>query len=202
MSKIGILGGSFNPIHNGHIYIAREVKKRLLLDKIIFIPTGYAPHKDNSDFAPKPDRFNMVKLSVGNEFEVSDIEIKKDGPCYAVDTMKELKNLYRDDVLYYIIGADSLRDFMKWREPLRLFSMLNIVVVDREDTDIDNIAGEYREKYGANIFVCHIKPVDISSTEIRRKCRECEKLSEYVPNIVEEYIKKHKLYTEEKQQWI
>lgn len=198
MSKIGIFGGSFNPIHNGHIYIAREVKKKFLLDKIVFIPTGYAPHKDNSDFAPKNDRFNMVKISVGDEFEVSDIEIKKSGPCYAVDTMSELKKTYCDDDLYYIIGADSLRDFMTWREPLKLFSMLNIIVVNREKTDIERIAEEYREKYNAKIYVCHINPVDISSTEIRKRCKLNKNLSEYVPYTVEEYIKKHKLYTEEK----
>lgn len=198
MSKIGIFGGSFNPIHNGHIYIAREVKKKLSLDRIIFVPTGFAPHKDNSDFAPKTDRFNMVKLSIGDEFEISDIEIKKAVPCYAVDTMSELKNVYCDDDLYYIIGADSLRDFLTWKDPEKLFSMLNIVVVDRENTDIDKIAREYRESYGAEIFVCHIKPVDISSTQIRKELRENKNVGEYIPRIVWEYIKKHKLYTEER----
>ena len=97
MSKIGIFGGSFNPIHNGHIYVAEKVKEMLGLDKIIFIPTGIAPHKDNSDFASKEHRFNMVKLAVEGKFDISDIEVKTDMVCYTVDTMSEIKKIYADN---------------------------------------------------------------------------------------------------------
>ena len=159
MSKIGIFGGSFNPIHNGHIYIAEEIKEILGLDKIIFIPTGVAPHKDNSCFALKEHRYNMVKLAVENKFEISDIEIKSNKVCYAVDTMAKIKKLYSNDDLFYIIGADSLKSIMKWREPLKLFQMLHFAVVDRDNTDIDSIAEEYRNKYNAKITVCHIKKI-------------------------------------------
>ena len=156
MSKIGVFGGSFNPIHNGHIYIVGKVKDMLGLDDIIFIPTGIAPHKDNSDFASKEHRYNMVKLAVGGEFQVSDIEVKTDKVCYAIDTMSEINKIYKDDELYYIIGADSLVSFMKWKEPLKLFEMLHIVVVDRDGTDIDKVAEQYRIDYGAKITICHI----------------------------------------------
>ena len=97
MSKIGIFGGSFNPIHNGHIYIVNKVKSMLGLDDIIFIPTGIAPHKDNCDFASKEHRFNMVKLAVDDKFQISDIEIKSDKVCYAVDTMSEINKIYKND---------------------------------------------------------------------------------------------------------
>lgn len=197
MSKIGIFGGSFNPIHNGHIYVAEKVKEMLELDNVIFIPTGIAPHKDNSDFASKEHRYNMVKLAVEDKFQVSDIEVKTDKVCYAVDTMTEIKKMYVNDDLYYIIGADSLVTFMQWREPLRLFEMLHIVVVDREGADIDKVADEYRQKYGAEITICHIEEYNVSSTEIRNQIKQTGRCNGLVPEKTEEYIIKHKLYTED-----
>lgn len=197
MSKIGIFGGSFNPIHNGHIYIADKVKEMLELDDIIFVPTGIAPHKDNSDFAPKEHRYNMVKLAVEGKFSVSDIETKTDKVCYAVDTMSEIKRLYSKDSLYYIIGADSLVTFMQWKEPLKLFEMLHLVVVDRDGADVESVAKEYCEKYNATITICHIGEYDISSTEIRNSISSMGRCKNMVPEKVEDYIIKHRLYTEE-----
>lgn len=197
MSRIGILGGSFNPIHNGHIYLAQKVKDKLCLDNVIFIPTCIAPHKDNGDFAHKNHRYNMVKIAVEGIFDISDIEVKTDKVSYAVDTMAEIKNIYKNDEIFYIIGADSLVAFMEWRDPLKLFEMLRIVVVDRAGTDIDKVADEYRVKYGANIIVCHIDEYDVSSTDIRNAIKNKRDISNLVPQKVVEYIFKHKLYTEE-----
>lgn len=197
MSKIGIFGGSFNPIHNGHIYVAEKVKESLGLDTIIFIPTGIAPHKDNSNFASEEHRFNMVKLAVSDNFDVSDIEVKRDKVCYAVDTMSELKSMYIGDELFYIIGADSLVTFMQWKEPLKLFEMLHLVVVNRDGADIDKVAECYREKYNAKITICHIDEFNVSSTEIRSMLRNNEECNGLIPDNVKEYIKKHKLYTED-----
>lgn len=197
MSKIGILGGSFNPIHNGHIKIAEEVKKQLRLDDVLFIPTGSAPHKDNREFVSMEHRYNMVKIAVEGKFSVSDIEIKTDRVCYTVNTMSVVKDLYPDDELHYIIGADSLVNFMKWREPLKLFEMLRIVVVDRDGTDIDTVAEEYRQNYGAKITVCHMDRIDVSATQIRENLKKYNKTCGLVPQVVEEYIIKHRLYVEE-----
>ena len=197
MSKIGIFGGSFNPIHNGHLYVAEKVKEKLNLEKVIFIPTGIAPHKDNNNFASKKHRYNMVKLAVEGLFEVSDYEVKTDKVSYAIDTMTEFKTIYFDDDLYYIIGADSLVSFLQWRESLKLFEMLHLVVVDREGTEIDKIAEEYRLKYDARITVCHVREYNVSSTEIRNRVRKTGRCANMVPEKVEEYIIKHKLYTED-----
>lgn len=197
MSKIGIFGGSFNPIHNGHIYIADKVKEMLELDDVIFIPTGIAPHKDNSNFASKEHRYNMVKIAVEGKFTLSDIEVRTDKVCYAVNTMAEIKRLYSNDSLYYIIGADSLVTFMKWREPLKLFKMLHLVVVDRDGADVEAVAEEYRKKYNAMITICHIDEYDISSTEIRNSIKSTGNCANMVPEKVEDYIIKHRLYTEE-----
>lgn len=197
MSRIGIFGGSFNPIHNGHIYLADKVKEQLCLERIIFIPTGIAPHKNYSSFADKHHRYNMVKLAVENIFEVSDIEVKSDKICYAVDTMTEIKETYKNEEIFYIIGADSLVAFMEWKEPLKLFEMLQIVVVDREGTDIDKVADEYRDKYNANIIICHMDEYNVSSTDIRNAVKQKKDISKLVPEKVSEYIIKHKLYTED-----
>ncbi len=197
MSRIGIFGGSFNPIHNGHIYIAEKVKEKLFLDSIIFIPTGVAPHKDNCDFADKYHRYNMVKIAVDGKFDISDIEIKTDKICYTVDTMAKVKEIYKNDEIFYIIGADSLKNFMKWKEPLKLFEMLNIVVVDREGVDIDKIADEYREQYDAKINVCHLTEYNISSTDVRNAIKSKNDFNELLPQKVREYIIDNKLYTED-----
>lgn len=197
MSKLGVFGGSFNPIHNGHIYIVNKVKDMLGLDDIIFIPTGIAPHKDNRDFAAKEHRFNMVKLAIDGKFQISDIEIKTDKVCYAVDTMSEINKIYKDDELYYIIGADSLVSFMQWKEPLKLFKMLHIVVVNRDGTDIDKVAEQYRKDYGAKITICHIDEYNVSSTEIREMIRNEGTCNGLVPEKTEKYIIENKLYTED-----
>ena len=196
MSKIGIFGGSFNPIHNGHIYVADQVQKALCLDKIIFIPTGTTPHKDNSTLASNEHRYNMVRLAVGERFEVSNMEVTSSRVCYTVDTMSELMMKYPNDELYYIIGADSLVDFMCWKEPLKLFKMLHLVVVDRDDADIDAVAKEYISRYGAKITICHATPFDASSSEIRKLYAKDGTSCGLVPEAVEQYIIEHRLYTE------
>lgn len=198
MSRIGIYGGSFNPIHKGHLYVAETLKKMLSLDRVIFVPTGIAPHKDNGLMVSKFHRYQMVCLATEGRFEVSDIEIVTDSVCYASDTVLKFKQLYRGDDLFYIIGADSLADFMTWHEPLKLFKTVHLAVADRDDTDTERIAEEYRLKYGAQITVCHIKTFDASSTDIRRFYANDGNSHGLVPEMVEQYIIKNGLYTEGK----
>jgi len=109
--KIGILGGTFNPIHIGHLILAEEAREKLGLDRIIFVPTYLPPHKDNNDIAAATHRYKMIKLVIKtNRFlAVSDIEIKRDGRSYTIDTIKEFKKLYGNDELYFIIGSDLLK---------------------------------------------------------------------------------------------
>jgi len=196
MSKIGIYGGTFNPIHNGHISVAIQVKEKLGLDKIVFVPTGIAPHKDNGEFVSKTHRYNMTALAIDGLFDISDVEVKTDRVCYAIDTIKVLQNIYKNDKLYYIIGADSLLSFTKWKNPIELFNILHIVAVDRDNKDIETKADEYRELYGADITICHIEPIDISSTIIRHNIKFNKSISDLVPKKVEDYIKQNNLYAE------
>lgn len=199
MSKIGILGGSFNPIHNGHLYIARQALERCGLDQILFVPTGRAPHKDNRNFVSKQHRYEMTRLAIAGEprFAVSDIEIQTEGVCYTVHTMAALQKQYPESTLYYIIGADSLFSILTWHRPEQLLKTLKLIVVDRDGQDIDARAGQYRRQYGADITVCHIPPVDISATEIRRAYARGRTSGGAVPAAVEQYIIKHHLFTGE-----
>ena len=142
-------------------------------------------------------KYNISVCKINNEVQVSDIEVKSDNVCYAVDTMTEINKIYKNDELYYIIGADSLVTFMQWKEPLRLFEMLHIVVVDRDGADIDNVAEQYCKEYGAKITICHIEEFNVSSTEIRNQIKHIGRCSGLIPEKVEEYIIKHKLYTED-----
>jgi len=186
--KIGILGGTFNPIHIGHLILAEEARERLSLEKIIFVPSYLPPHKDNSDIAPAEDRLAMVKLAIsGNrDFSVSDLEIKRDGRSYTIDTLKEFKTMYPKDDLYFIIGSDLLRYLDEWKDLNEIIKMVKFIVATRPDYPL--------EKIPSHISTIPIRAVDISGFEIRRAIREGRSFRYLVPEAVFDYINKHSLY--------
>jgi nicotinate-nucleotide adenylyltransferase len=186
--KIGILGGTFNPIHLGHLILAQEVMEKLNLEKIIFVPAYLPPHKDNSDIAPALDRFKMVKLAIkGNKrFSVSDIEIKRKGRSYTIDTVKEFKKLYPNDELYFIIGSDLLNYLDSWKDLDEILKLINFVVATRP--------GYPLEKIPAHIFRIDIRAIDISGFEIRQAIKNKKSFRYLVPEPVYRYINKRGLY--------
>jgi len=186
--KIGILGGTFNPIHLGHLILAQEVMEKLNLEKIIFVPAYLLPHKDNSDIAPALDRFKMVKLAIkGNKrFSVSDIEIKRKGRSYTIDTVKEFKKLYPNDELYFIIGSDLLNYLDSWKDLDEILKLINFVVATRP--------GYPLEKIPAHIFRIDIRAIDISGFEIRQAIKNKKSFRYLVPESVYRYINKRGLY--------
>ncbi len=201
MSRLGILGGTFDPVHNGHMYMAKVSLEQLELDKIIFIPTGIVPHKDNDSITNRMHRYNMVCCAV-QEFEnykVSDMEIKRDRVCYTYETLTELKSINPNDELHFIIGADSMYYFDKWRKPEEILKLAAVTVIDRTTDSCHNI-NEYcrqlEKKYKGTIEVLSAHGPDISSTEIRRRVKNSESIDKLVPEPVKQYILKHKLYTE------
>jgi len=185
--KIGILGGTFNPIHIGHLILAEEAREKLILDKIIFVPTYLPPHKDNSDIAPANDRLAMVKLSIsGNRyFSISGLEIKRDGRSYTIDTIKEFKTIYPNDDLYFIIGSDLLKYLDEWKDLVEIIKMVKFIVATRP--------GYPLEKIPAYISTVAIRAVDISGFEIRRCVKENKSFRYLVPEPVYKYIIKNKL---------
>ena len=182
--KTGLFGGSFDPVHLGHLAAAKRAKEALFLDRVIFIPSGQSPHKTLS--ASPTDRFNMVSLATGGipGFFVSDFETKKKTKCYSYETVAEFKRLYPSDELYFIIGDDEYSSFFSWYRPYELLSMCRFAVLTRHGAKI-------KEPFTG----IKMPPVKISSTEIREKISRGEDVSALLPDAANDYIKTHKLYT-------
>jgi nicotinate-nucleotide adenylyltransferase len=186
--KIGILGGTFNPIHLGHLILAEEAMHKLNLDKIIFVPTYLPPHKDNSDIAPAKDRFKMVKLAIkdNRRFSVSDIEIKRKGKSYTIDTIKEFKKIYPQDELYFICGSDLLNYLDSWKDLDEVLKLINFIVATRPGYPLDKIP--------AHIQRIDIRAIDISGFAIRQAIKNKKPFRYLLPEAVYRYINKKGLY--------
>ena len=199
MQRLGIFGGTFNPPHKGHIYIAKEALKGAKLDKVIFMPCHIPPHKAVEGEISSKHRYEMTKLAIKNEakFEISDLEIKSSGPSYTAKTLEILKKQYPEAKLCFVLGGDSLRDLKKWYHPERIFALAEIVALKRggmEDKVFDESADEYRAKYGAEITVVDISPIDISSSKARTAILENGDLGDILDDDVLEYIRENDIY--------
>lgn len=186
--KVGIFGGTFNPVHIGHLILAEEAREKLGLDKIIFIPTALPPHKDTVDIAPASDRLKMLKLAIkGNKFfKFSDIEIKRQGRSYTIDTLKELKNKFIHDELYFIIGSDLLKYLNEWKDLNEINKMVKFVAATRPGYPLEQIPS-YIQRLA-------IRAVDVSGFEVRQCIKENKSFRYLVPDKVFDYINKRKLY--------
>ena len=186
--KIGILGGTFNPVHIGHLILAEETREKLGLDKIIFVPTALPPHKDNVNIAQASDRLAMLKLAVkANKFlGVSDVEIKRQGRSYTIDTLKEFKRKYPHDELYFIIGSDLLKYLNEWKDLAEIIKMVKFVAATRPGYPLEQIP-QY-------IQTLAIRAVDVSGFEVRQCIQQNKSFGYLVTDKVFDYIKKRKLY--------
>lgn len=193
--KIGILGGTFNPVHIGHLILAEEAREKLGLDKIIFIPTALPPHKDNFNIAPASDRLEMLRLAMeGNKFfAVSDIEIKRGGRSYTIDTIKELKKDNPLDGLYFIIGSDLLTYFDGWKDVDQIAKAVTFVAATRPGYPLEDI-GSYAAMRQAGVKTLAIRAVDVSGFEVRQCVKENKSFRYLVPDKVFDYINQRKLY--------
>jgi nicotinate-nucleotide adenylyltransferase len=187
--KIGLYGGTFDPIHFGHLLTASYVKEIRQLDKIIFMPCYLSPLRLNEIRSTASDRFNMVKAAIAAipYFSVSDFEISRTEISYTVDTVKELKKTYNDIEL--IIGYDNLLVFEKWKAPDEIFELTNVIVLNRK-VENDSIKNIY---YSKAIFV-KTPIIEISASEIRNRVANNLSIDFLVPQIVKEYIYENKLY--------
>ena len=140
--KLGILGGTFNPIHLGHLRIAEEVRDRLTLDRVLFLPAATPPHKPLAGDLPFADRLTMVRLAIGDhaDFAASDLENRRQGPSYSVDTLAELHREFPGDELYFIIGSDSFLEIGLWHRYAEIFPLCNLVVVERPGAPVPDLA--------------------------------------------------------------
>ena len=187
--RIGILGGTFNPIHNGHLHIAKQILKRLHLDKIIFVPVYIPPHKKIRGNATTSDRLQMLRLAVGGKkrFIISLYEIRRKDKSYSVKSARFFKKSYgKKTKLFFLIGADSLSSLKKWKNISSLLKLVQFVVVPRPG---------FKMKCGSlDILKINVSGKDISSTRIRRLIKNQKPVARLVPKKVYLYIKKRKLY--------
>ncbi len=201
--KIGVFGGTFNPIHMGHLIMADEVCKHHHLSKIIFMPAYIPPHKYVADLAEAQHRYEMIKAVIDNKskFEVSDLEIIRKGKSYTIDTILEIINNYgKDSEIFLIMGADSLNELELWKSIKKLSQLCHFVIVNRPGfkTEASSRLVEIIGRTGIldlERLRIEISPVDISSTNIRKCVNEGVKIKGLVPERVEAYIKEHGLYS-------
>ena len=198
MKKYGFFGGSFNPIHYGHLMICEYIKEEMGLDKVIFIPTGNPPHKE-LELSAK-DRYEMVRLAISPnpDFEISDIETTRVKKSYTVDTIRELKKIYKEEKLYFLIGLDSLFQLKTWMKIGDLSQEIEFVValrpgyLDREE--INKEIDFLRENFGTKINLIKTPLYEISSTDLRDRIREGKSLRYLIPKKVLDYIEESGFY--------
>ena len=216
-NKIGIFGGTFNPIHFGHLRAAEEVRYKCQLEKVLFIPAYIPPHKQKNSLyiASSRARWDMVCLALsGNDaFLPSDIEIKKEKISYSIDTLKEIENIYPDYLIFFIMGIDSFMEIKTWKDYTELIKNYFIIVMSRPGFNLVEAEKAVPSEFSSKLFLIkegedfnkilfnppqilllHIKALNISSTEIRAMIRNGESIKYLVPERVEKYIYENKLY--------
>jgi nicotinate-nucleotide adenylyltransferase len=196
--RIGVIGGTFDPIHTGHLIIAEEARTRLGLSRVVFVPAGQPPHKLERAITDPEHRFEMTRLATADNerFCVSRVDLDREGPCYTVDTIGLLQDAWgKDAEICFLIGADSLADLPTWREPERLLRVCRLVAVTRPGHEVDLRTLE-RQLPGVSSLVelLDTPTLDISSTEIRRRAHEGLSTRYLVPDAVAQYIVEHGLY--------
>lgn len=221
--RLGLLGGSFNPVHNGHMAIARKTREALGLDQILFIPTSHPPHKQNGSLAPAQDRYEMVRIAIASDpsLAISDVEIRRPGKSYSIDTIRLLQQEYGPHTqLFFLIGLDAFLDFPSWREPLTLLELCPFVVLSRPGLSFRSLstvallppipqtsladldAGRISQldvPLGTQRLTClHLPPCAVSASDIRSRIRAGLTVANLLPPLVESYILHHHLYQEDR----
>ena len=191
--KTGIIGGTFNPIHLGHLILAENAYDKLGLEKVVFMPTGKSYLKDQSVILPSNERLMLIDEAIKDNahFVSSDHEIKKTGNTYTAETLKELNDLYPDDELYFIIGEDSIYNIETWYKPQMIFDNCVLVVAPRghePDVKLIDMKEHLTGVYGAAICLLNTPDIDISSSMIRERVSQGKSIKYYVPDSVEKVI--------------
>ncbi|MCR5031676.1 MAG: nicotinate-nucleotide adenylyltransferase [Lachnospiraceae bacterium] len=200
MAKIGLMGGTFNPIHNAHLQIAQEAMEEFGLDQVLFIPAGQPyMNKDMSDVLPAQERASMTKLAIRENpgFAYSDLEVTREGISYTCDTLRQLIGEDASHSYYLLLGADSFMSLYHWKESEYLFAHAVIGVTLRSSVSDETILEtkkRYEEDYQAKILVTHMPTLEISSSDIRKRVREGRSIRYLVPECVAKYIEEKNLY--------
>ncbi len=201
MKKIGIMGGTFDPIHNAHLVLAECSYEQFDLDSVWFMPSKNPPHKKDQYVESEEHRSKMIKLAIANNphFEFSDFELSRPGLTYTVDTLSILREQYRDTCFYFILGEDSLFNIEKWKKPDSVFELAKLIVAKRglhEDTDIEDRVEYLKHQFQTESIKLLNSPIsNLSSNFIRDSIKDGRSIKYYVPEDVSRYIYENKLYT-------
>lgn len=199
-NRVGIMGGTFDPIHYGHLVTAEAARIYFNLDEVIFTPAGNPPHKKNYVVTPAEHRYLMTALAInGNPFfKVSRVEVDRSGYTYTVDTLRYFANYFGKDVsLYFITGADAVLDILTWKDVDEVMNFCTFIAATRPGypkAKLEQKLKEIKRLYNREVFPLEVTGMDISSTEIRRRVRKGLSIKYLLPESVELYIKKHNLY--------
>jgi len=218
-SRVGLLGGTFNPIHNGHLAIARETREALELDRVVLIPTGDPPHKPQQGLAPARHRYEMVSLAIASDprLALSDVEVRRPGKSYSIDTVRLLQTEYgKETRLYFLIGLDAFLELSTWRDPETLLTLCSFVVLSRPGLSFQTLsamplaprlsqaslvdldsgrAARLEVSIGSQSLIClRLTPSDVSASDIRAKIARGAPTGNLLPPAVESYILQHHIY--------
>ena len=187
--RLGVLGGTFDPVHIGHLVLAETAREQLALDRVLFMPAGQPWRKAGREIAPVGDRVAMVSLAIaGNPaFQLSTIESERKGPSYTAETLAEIQHAHAEAELYFIVGEDALEDMPRWKDPERIRQLARIVAAPRPGCPSPHEPGEL-------IVLSAMPLIGISATSIRERVRAGRSIRYLVPPAVEDYIQEHRLY--------
>jgi nicotinate-nucleotide adenylyltransferase len=196
--RLGILGGTFDPIHHGHLVAAEEARHQLELDQVLFVPAGTPPHKPGRPVSPNHHRLLMLALAIADKpyFAISRVDVDRPGPCYTTDTLELLRAEWGPaPIFFFIEGADSLADILTWHQPQRLIELCELAVVERPGVELD-LPGLDQQLPGlaARLHLVRMPRLEISSSDLRARVRAGRSISYLVPAAVEAYILEHQLY--------
>ncbi len=197
--RLGLFGGTFDPVHYGHLLLAEQCREQCRLDEVWFIPTGNPPHKQTEGISPGETRAEMLELATAGvpHFVVSRMELAREGKTFTVDTLTELHTEDPNRELFFLIGADSLTDLPTWREPARIVELARIVAVNRGDRpqpDLGRLTDQFGRSVTAGIEIVTMPGIDLSATDVRSRVRQGKSIRFMTPRAVEAYIAANKLY--------
>ena len=199
--RIGIFGGSFDPVHLGHLVMAEQCREQGRLDQLWFMPASVPPHKQNRQLASFAQRVEMLTLALSGQpaFHIKELENERSGPSYTVDTLSQIRKTHPDDDIYLIIGADTLLDFPNWRQPQRIVELVALLVADRPGWDMPDVQ-EVRSRLSLSkgvdlrVEVIQMPLINLSSTDIRQRSHDGRSVRYLVPRAVEVYMAEKGLY--------
>jgi len=193
--RLGVMGGTFDPIHHGHLLTAEEALVQFELQQVVFVPTGLPWMKEHTDVSPAEHRYLMTVIATGSNpnFTVSRLEVERDGPTYTIETLRTLKEEQSDAELFFITGADAILEIIHWKENDEIFELAHFIAATRPGYDLAAFEAEAPTRH-ENVSVMNIPALAISSTDIRRRVREGRPIRYLVPEGVKSYVEKTGLY--------